>query len=464
MGHWLDRVARSVAGKSDGSRRDLLPSVSDLSDGMPRLDRLSRQFAASRVSRRQAIKVMGASAAVVGVAGLRPTLARADCTGGCGSTQVTCNTSDGDCNCCDPRYFTTTPQCCTNFSPMQTAVSPCCESTQECCVYNVTLVDGTTHVANGCCDPSTETCVVNSNQGCCPNAQVCGSGCCESYQTCVNGVCCDTAACGDTCCPDDQKCCLHDTGKAVCCPQDATCMEDGSCCPSGHKICSVGSAEICCQYECVGGSEQGPEHCCQKGEVPATPRNTNGFLEKGQVCCPPARLATFTGAQTCCPVGYVHQPGGGISVNGGPCCKATDVCGQNCCPSSKFWPTSCVKGDCWVTSVYQKHLALDEKNDAVQIPVTCEQCSGTATLQTSAAGSSAFTARVRRPVVLGTGTFKTGKHHGTTTIKLSRTGRAYLRRHSASVTVQIKVTAKTGDGKTRTGLTEPSSLKLPKRQ
>ena len=77
-------------------------------------------------------------------------------------------------------------------------------------------------------------------------------------------------------------------------------------------------------------------------------------------------------------------------------------------------------------------------------------------------GSLGLQRAVRRPVVLGTGNFRIGKHQGTTTIRLSRTGRAYLRRHAGSITVQVKMHAKTGDGKTRTGLTEPASLKLPK--
>lgn len=459
MAHWFDRAARRAADAD--SRRDPMMRAGE----SPRLDQLSRTVITPRISRRQALKVAGASAVVLGVSGgVRPGRAFADgCTGGCGSA-VQCNTSDGDCICCDPMYFTTTPKCCSNFAPSVTAESPCCEQNQECCVNTITKIDGSMTVGNSCCDPTTQTCLPSSQQGCCDNAYVCGTDCCFSYETCVNGACClGSQVCGSTCCPDGQNCCLQDTGHATCCDSDHNCVADGSCCPKAYHLCGIGSGEeVCCEYECVSASKQGPAKCCKQGDTPAQPRNTNGDLESGQVCCPPERLATFTGNQTCCPVGYVHQPGGGISVEGGPCCKATDICGKNCCPSRPEWPTVCVKGDCWAAGVYKKHLELTHANE-VKVPVMCESCSGTATLQTSTASGSALTARARKPVVLGTAHFKTGRHKGTTTIKLSRSGQRYLAKHKGSITVQLKLHARAG-GKTYNQLTQPATLALPKKK
>jgi hypothetical protein len=431
---------------------------------MDRLDRVARSLALRadrRMDRRQALRVIGGGiGASVALAGLRPGTASADDP--CSSNN--CSSAHPPLTCCSGRpvtgnyvcYDPATAQCC-----QSTEDAFACPSTTTCCGVNVYDLDGVLFWYPDCCDADS-VCV--DPGGCCNKADMCGGVCCANQagypnHSCVGGVCCSQdATCGDKCCPAGQKCCLNETGKATCCPTDSSCMPDGTCCPTqGHSICPVTADDsmlVCCAgTDCIGPSDRGPGRCCAPGEKAVHELVINGTGLGPDVCCPPQRLVTATGAPTCCPAGYVTQPGGGLSTEGGLCCPNNSVCGEHCCISTPQTPKKCVSGECYfdIAKIFDAH------GNEVDAKVDCASCKGTATLQTAPSGSKARDARAFRPTVLGTAHFHTGKHGGKVKIRLSRRGAAKLKT-AGHMRVQLAVNFIDHAGKRQKGETQPTVL------
>lgn len=433
---------------------------------MSRLDRMARTLARRadrRIDRRQALRVIGGGiGAGVAMTGLRPGSAWADdacASNNCSSAQpplTCCGGPDSVFNyiCYDPG----TQQCCPT-----TADAFACPKDTTCCGVNEYDLDQILFWNADCCDPATSVCM--DPGGCCDKSNICGGVCCAGQggypnSSCVGGVCCSQdQVCGDQCCPAGQRCCLNETGTATCCATDSSCMPDGTCCPSqGHSVCEAnadGSALVCCAgTDCVGPSDQGPGHCCAPGEKAVHELVVTGTGLGPDVCCPPSRLVTATSLPTCCPPGYVPQPNGGVSTEGGLCCPNDSICGHSCCISTPQTPKKCVSGQCYydIVKMFQVH------GHEVDTHVDCASCKGTATLQTAAGGSKARDARVAKPAVLGTTHFHTGKHGGKVKIRLSRRGLAKLKA-AGHLRVQLVVNFTDHAGKHQKGETPPATIK-----
>ena len=150
-------------------------------------DRLARNVADGRISRRRAFRTFAAGALAVSVPWAFPRRAEAaDCGTYCASGGG-CNPPDSGC-------------CCFDTAPGVINVCGCYNPETEECVYE-----------GGCIVRGKETC---------PDGRAkCGGACCEEDERCENGVCVSgcapgTTKCGGQCCDDaTQKCC----GNERCC-------------------------------------------------------------------------------------------------------------------------------------------------------------------------------------------------------------------------------------------------------
>ncbi len=137
---------------------------------------------------------------------------------------------------------------------------------RRCIRRGGTVCSSGTRASEVCC-PSGTTCLAGPT--CCPSAQVCGSACCQSGQTCVNGTCCPSSqVCGSTCCQSDQTC-VNGTCATLCTFWDTEGQKHTEPCPSGTTCCpgagcyDESAGEVCCTND--GGFTwicQG-ESCCE---------------------------------------------------------------------------------------------------------------------------------------------------------------------------------------------------------
>jgi hypothetical protein len=190
-----------------------------------RIDELSKELAATPVSRRRALRLLLGTAA----AGLLSAVAApgAYAARKCRAIGQTCQ-SDA--------------QCCSRYCDNQTFKCGCPPGTRLC---------GNTCVAE-CAPPktlNTQTCQCECPQNL---PKECGETCCASNATCCpGGICCQsgTSCCGNTCCPSGTQC----TTARTCCPTDRFCS--GECCPPGF-VCTGGRCVVStCGRPCANSSE-----------------------------------------------------------------------------------------------------------------------------------------------------------------------------------------------------------------
>lgn len=315
------------------------------------LDDLARRLA-QPVSRRRALRLVGAAALAATVPGLRPGRARAtppECAAVCRDSGLSIK--------CQANLSTCTPfVCCGGSEPVccaGPASATCCKPGCSCkddgrgfksCQDCPRCDPGWTECGkSGCCAPG-KTCAGSSSLCCDEGRAPCGTRCCDPLDRCANkakGLCerCEKGreVCGSKCCPKDKFCC--DARKGVCCKN-----KGGSCCPTGAGVGDA-RARTCCNR---------PKRCSALADE-------SGFIPKGSstfVCCPPDRLANpKKSSTTCCPPGYkglgkfISRPG----TSGGQCCRAKSVCGKgasiNCCipPDNALGPEFaevCCAGKC----------------------------------------------------------------------------------------------------------------------
>ncbi len=372
----------------------------------PGLEAVARTLAYAPVSRRQALGVGGAAAAWM-------TLGRTPAAFG----QGTCLYCPGSCHGPDGAFCD--PPCDPNTGWGVSCPDPgggthCCPTGNTCCSskYFAHPCCATGYVCCGgflCCKPG---------QTCCLNPKPLASGgrsgsCCAAGSTCNNGQC--AAPCpslrkcgGKKCCPKGQFCCNPDKG--LCCSNKSTCCFVG---PPGN------TNQVCCPDG---------DDCVRE----ILPGNSGITSDSPRVCCPPERLVTATSIPICCPPGSVHQPGGGLSTNGGLCCTESKVCGQDCCDSLPDFPKKCVSGHCEfdIAKIFGKDARADAHGN-VPVPV---HFGGTVTggLKLEAApsksGSASAAAAAKKPTVLGSAHFH-ARHKGKAKVKvhLNSAGRHHLK-------------------------------------
>lgn len=230
-----------------------------------RFDELTKELAATPVSRRRALKLLLAGAAT----GLLSTVTTpsAYAARNCRDIGQTCQ-SDA--------------QCCTRFCDNQNFRCACTPGTELCngkCV--------------GCQPPfvlNTSTCQCECPQG----TTKCGNTCCSNSAT---PVCCANSS---TCCPSGTQC----TNVGTCCPSDRLCA--GECCPPGFT---------CSNNQCVAspcGASNCPG-CCQNNVC--QPGNTDLLCGSGGNTC-----TTCTPPNVCCG-GQCKRPNGAACSGNGNCCS-----------------------------------------------------------------------------------------------------------------------------------------------
>ena len=260
------------------------------------LDELAKGLATGTLSRRKALRMMGA-AMVGGALASIPGVAWAAKPGGCASG-VTCK--------------------------------------GKCCAVGATCAKG---ARGGCACPAGQAacsgaCVsltTNQNCGSCANACSGGKTCqggvcaCPQGQTECGGVCrdlaTDVANCGlcGSACGTGQSCvggqCACPSGQELC-PGNNTCVQN---CPSGQtlNVTTCQCENVVCQPGTTIGCPSG-QACCPNATPEGTPACTScGFCvtcqsQKGsyfnpdtcQCECLPGLVGCFGGMAECCPPGY----------------------------------------------------------------------------------------------------------------------------------------------------------------
>lgn len=183
-----------------------------------RFDELTKELAATPVSRHRALKLLLAGAG----AGLLSAVAApgAYAARKCRASGQTCQ-SDA--------------QCCTRYCDNQTFRCGCPEGSQVCANQDTCLAECT-----GGRVPNLQTCACE-----CPPElpNECGETCCASGTTC----------CGNTCCPSGTQC----TDAGTCCPTNRLCS--GECCPPGltctNGACVGPPAPAVCGSPCSQNNE-----------------------------------------------------------------------------------------------------------------------------------------------------------------------------------------------------------------
>ena len=128
---------------------------------------------------------------------------------------------------------------------------------------------------------------------------------------------------GESQCPENQTCCLLNTGKYGCCPQpQAVCCSDGiHCCPNGYT-CDLA------QGSCVQSSNNQMDFfkvadavtdiVCPDGKSKCASDTTCCKLSSGQfACCPFPNALCCSDGEHCCPKGFK------CDVSAGTCTKSS---------------------------------------------------------------------------------------------------------------------------------------------
>lgn len=208
-------------------------------------DRLARNMAHGRMSRRRAVGVFIAGGAATAFPWAFPRRAyAADCGTYCASGGG-CPAPDSAC-------------CCFDTAPGVINACGCYNPETEECVYE------------GGCIVRSKPCAGEKCGGeCCAEGEQCcgGEQCCPQGGRCCGGVCCgaDESCCKDECCKKGQKCVdkigngdvqccsrarVHNQGgRKVCCPRGTISTSSG-CCPKNDKDCCgelppLGKKKVC---------------------------------------------------------------------------------------------------------------------------------------------------------------------------------------------------------------------------
>jgi hypothetical protein len=409
--------------------------------------------------------------------------------------------------CCDPGYGCTDGKCVIRCDPGRAPCGDLCCGTGEDCVLGTcdtkcqpgaVRCDADQH----CCDPG-QKCVDNACVDCIPPLQPCGSTCCPDGATCCDparGICCTDpqtcredllscvcadgqCRCGDDCCGAGEYCdpdagcgtCPGGTTQcgSACCPPGATCERgnyDGEHVCSGHCKCDNGGVicgDRCCDKHaiCVAGvcqpcaatADACGDHCCDapfvcNGNGCSCPEHAEAC---GGGCCGPDDECV--GGRCLPKCDYAESSG----RCGDVCCKPHELClGGVCstCPPGKqtCGPVCCTPPEeCFAAGICRLPATAKAKppktvtveHGTATIGVSCTGgCSGTVTLETTAAHASVLGLIAAKPrrVVLGRAAFKVAK--GRTSAKahvhLSHAGKRYLAKHHGKVKAQALVRTK----------------------
>lgn len=250
-------------------------------------DRLARDVADGRISRRRAFRTFAAGAVALSAPWAFPRRALAAdcgtyCAGGGG---------------CQPP---TSGCCCFQTGPGTINVCGCYNPDTEECVYiegpdgGCVVRDkpgcpaGQTQCDDTCCTED-EECLSGVCVPRCPAGTTrCADQCCQSDEVCLSGVCvpgcpAGTKKCGGECCKSTQQCC----GGERCCPKDGRCC-GGICCKAGESCCK----DECCKEgdKCVDAIGKGDVTCCSGKRLHKQGGRT--------ICCPRGTVSTASG---CCP-------------------------------------------------------------------------------------------------------------------------------------------------------------------
>jgi len=245
-------------------------------------DQLARELADGTLSRRRALKLMGA-ALVGSVLASVPGVAWAAKPAPCPSGVQKCGK-----NCCPDGTFI------------------CAQGKCACPA-------GTTRISNTCCQNEQvcgQSCGCQQGQGCCNNVctdlntttdcGTCGNAC-GTGQICVEGRCV-----AEPCDPDHQACFVEDPSR----PDEVTCV-----------CCAISDGAPCCGPNLSGGVSC---QCCSQAQ--------GFFCCPGGACCPEINgvIECFSGA--CCPStqvcsGQCCNPGSGFTYCCPDGCSVSDTGG-----------------------------------------------------------------------------------------------------------------------------------------
>jgi len=173
------------------------------------------------------------------------------------------------------------------------------------CVEGTTLCGGVCCVTEFCCGGENGVCCgapnttcVNGECVCQPGLAACEGSCCPEGR-----VCGDRAGGGKACCSPEELCgsvcCFSDCCNGVCCPVDEVCVNGqcscgttGTSCPAG-EVCASGT---CCPGELVCFTATEERFCCPEG-TECVGQCSGGTCDT--VCCAPKQVC----GTVCCPAG-----------------------------------------------------------------------------------------------------------------------------------------------------------------
>ncbi len=215
------------------------------------------------------------------------------------------------------------------IAPLIESDCGCLDPNSEVCCQDA-VCSGVCTAADGCCNVSTDTTVVE-------RGELCGDHCCHPHL--------DPADPGYSECCDNSCCAGHCYGEDLCCPVDLFCpgtIED-LCCSADERCCGADSADNIC-------IPAGEGSCCGVDEC---------TVEAG--ACYVSCDAGFC-RQHICNEGAVCCPGsaGGVSCVPGDCCSDADcaageVCHAGYCSAAVecLVDTDCIAADTCIIATCQ---------------------------------------------------------------------------------------------------------------
>lgn len=224
--------------------------------------------------------------------------------------------------------------CCPGYQPCSAGVAcpadKCCPSDNYCSKSK----------SKECCNPEPDQ--KCTEDGCCNNANLCGTKCCQDGEECIDNACCPlNKDCGDQCCNDDKKCescgCV-DRVDEVCCADSVTIRKlseiPGLTCSTNDDCCLPGFYE-CCGGQCIDTKKKA---CCNPGDVTeGTPYDAeikqccifSSKVVENDECCPEDCPGNTLDGNICCE-GGTKCIDGEVYADGQDCCPDETPCGNTC--------------------------------------------------------------------------------------------------------------------------------------